>query len=813
MVHDLRLAFRQLLAKPGFAVVAVLTLSLGIGATTAIFSVVRAVLLRPLDYPQAEQLVKLTSFDRADGEAGNLSPADFFDFARDSTVFERAGANGFVGLFTMSGGAGAAERVGGVNVTDGFFATLGVQPALGRGFTADDDRPGAPVAVLLSDGFWRRRYGADPSIVGATMTLNAAPATVVGVLPAGYRHVEVNPERPADLFVPYRFDRGQANRGGHFIRGVARLKAGATVEQAQAELGAIAARLEQQYPGDNTNLEVRVTPLLDAMVAGARPVLLLLSAAVVFVLLVACANVANLLLARGTGRLRELALRAAIGADRGRLVRQMLTESAALSLMGAAGGLLVAWWAMRGLTALAASGMPRAGEIRIDGPVLLFALGAALGTSVIFGLLPALQLSRHDLHDALKEGGRHPSTVVGRGARELLIVGEVALSIVLLVGAGLLVRSVWQLQQVDPGFSAAQVLAMEVAPPLTRYPEGDQMPFYQRLETRVRALPGVTGVGAINILPLSSNYDSRGIQIEDRPVPAGQGPGPQARSVTTGYFQAMGIPLTRGRAFDARDGGAAPLVVIVSESMARKYWPGEDPIGKRITFNSGIPRERQQVVGGPGSRVVVGVAGDVKHLGLDEGEVPMFYTPHTQQPSYHTMRLVVRSASDPAQLTGAVRAELQQLDREVPLSQVTTLGAMMDKTVAAPRLRATLLGLFAMLALSLAAIGVYGVVAYLVGQRTQEIGVRLALGAGAADVLYLLMGEALRPVALGMAIGVGGAIALARLIGAMLFGVSATDVGTYVAACAVLGASAALATLIPARRALAVDAVRAIGGS
>jgi putative ABC transport system permease protein len=532
------------------------------------------------------------------------------------------------------------------------------------------------------------------------------------------------------------------------------------------------------------------------------------------VLMVAGANVANLLLARGASRLKELALRAAIGAGRARLVRQMLTESAALSMLGAAGGLALAFAATRALTVLAGAGIPRADQIRIDGPVLLFAIAASLLTSLVFGLVPALQLSQLDLNESLKEGGKQSGGVVGRGAREMLIAAEVAMSIVLLVGAGLLMRSLWHLQDVDPGFDANQVLTMEVSLPMARYPEGEQMPFYQRLEERVRGIAGVRTVGAVNILPLSSNYDSRGIQIEDNPKPDGQGEGPQARSVTPGYFAAMGIRLVAGRNFDARDAEGRQLVTVVSESAARRYWPGvADVVGRRITFNSGIPREQQQVVGGPGSRVVVGVVADVKHLGLDEETVPMIYTPHTQQPSYHTMSMVVRADAPAAALTSQVRARLSELDSQVPLSQVATLSRALDKTVAEPRLRALLLGLFASLAVALAAIGVYGVVSYLIGQRTQEIGVRRALGAGATDVLLMLVREAMRPVVLGIAGGVAGAVVLTQVLSSMLFGVSATDVTTYAVACAVLGSAALVAAIVPARRALAVDPITAVRGN
>ena len=820
-IQDLRYAFRSLAKKPGFAAVAIITLSLGIGATTAIFSVVQAVLLRPLEYPEAHRLVKMVGFDKADSTIGNLSPADFLDFQRDATSFERMGANGWVGLATISGDRGEAERAGWVQVTEGFFPTLRIQPALGRAIVPEDDRPGAPRVALLSDGFWRRRFGGDPSIIGQSMSFNAMPVTVIGVLPPTYRHLEINPERAADVFTPFRWDTAQPNRGGHFIRGVGRLKEGMSLDRGRAELLAIAARLEQQYPTDNTDQSVRVDYLLDSMVGESRPVVMLLAGAVIVVLLVACANVANLLLARGTGRLRELALRSAIGADRGRLVRQMLTESVALSIIGAAGGLVVAVFATRALTVLAAAGIPRADQVGIDGSVLVFAIIASLITSIVFGLVPAIHLSRQDLNDALKEGGKQQGAAVGRGARELLIVAEVALSIVLLVGAGLMIRSLWQLQDVDPGFNAERVLTMEVALPVARYEEGTQMPFYQQLEERVRGLAGVAEVGAINMLPLSSNYDSQGVQIEDHPMPEGQGASPQVRSITPGYFRAMGIPLLRGREFNVHDVADGQLVVIVSEAMAKKYWPGEaDVVGKRVTHNNSVPRDRQQLVGGAGSRVVVGVVGDVKHLALEEAEVPMMYEPHTQQPSYHTMRLVIRARATEgtdgtdaaAALTGQVRDALNRMDREVPLSQVATLSANLDKSVAEPRMRATLLGLFAGLAMALAAIGVYGVVAYLVGQRTQEIGVRRALGAQAREIVAMLVRESMRPVLTGIAVGLVGAIALSRVLSAMLFQVSSTDVATYAIACGGLATAALLASVIPARRALGVDPISAVRG-
>jgi putative ABC transport system permease protein len=798
----LRLALRRLAARPGFTLVAIGTLALGIGANAAIFSVVRAVLLRPLPYSAPDELIRVLGFDTDDNQVGNLSPGDFMDFARDSTRLVRMGAHGYVGSFTVAGGSGDAERVGGVNVTAGFFPTLGVEPALGRPIAAEDDAPGAATVVLLSDGFWRRRFAADPSVVGSRIQLNARPATIIGVLPASYRHVEENPDRSADVFVPYGFNTASPNRGAHFIRAVGRLGPGARLDAARLELETIAARLAAEYPISNHGQTVRMLPLHDGMVGDSRQSLLVLSVAVGLVLLIACANLANLLMAAGAARQREFAVRTALGASRGRLVSLLLGESLVLSGIGAIAGLGLAWWAVRGATVLAEASIPRSAEVGIDGAVLAFVTAIALVTAVLFGLVPALQLSTDTLPEVLKEGGRHAGGLIRHHARQSFIAVQVALAMVLLVGAGLFVRSFWQLQRVPTGFAQSQVTAMDVALPTATYPEGDQVPFYERLQERVAALPGVSAVGAINILPLSANYDSRGIQIEDHPKSDGQGEAPQARSVTPGYFRALGIPLVRGRLFDARDVEGAPRVVLVSEAMARRYWPGEDPIGRRMTFNSGIPTAEQRVVGGPGSREVVGIVGDVRHLGLDEGDVPMFYTPHGQQPSYHTMTLVVRTAGPIEGLAAAARAELRALDQSVPLYQVRSIDAVVARAVARPRIRALLVGLFAALACLLASLGVYGVVSYLVTERMHEIGIRMSLGATAGAVLGLVIGDGLRPVIAGVVVGLAGAFALGRAVEAMLFGISSRDPLTYAAAVVLLVGAALLAMVVPARRAL-----------
>lgn len=802
--------WRHLRQRPGFTLVAIGTLALAIGANTAVFSLVEAVLLRPLAFPDPDQLVQVRGYDFDDDEVGNLSPADFLDFASETRSFASMGAFGFVGSFTVAGAVGDAERVGGVSVTQGLFPTLGVPAAIGRVFSPEDDAPEAAATVVLSDGFWRRRFAADPGIVGSPILINARPSIVIGVLPAWYRHVEENPDRTADVFVPFGFNRAAPNRGAHFIRAIGRLAPGASIDAARAELETMAKRLEGEYPTSNHGQSVRLRPLADAMIADARQSLVLVSAGVALVLIVACANLANLLLAAGAGRQRELAVRMALGATRARLARQLLGESLALGVAGAVAGVVLAWWVSQTLVQLAADHLPRLSDAGINLAVLAFAAACGVGSALAFGILPAWQLSRDALNQALSVSGRQSAGTIRRGAREAFIAIQVALAVVLLVGGALLARSLWALERVPSGFTSTQVTALDVSLPTATYAEGDQVPFYERLQERIAAMPGVAAVGAINILPLSGNYDSRGVQIEDHPKPDGQGEAPQARSVTAGYFAAMGIPLVRGRLFEPRDLESGRRVVIVSEAMARQYWPGEDPIGRRVTFNSGIPREQQQVIGGPGSREVVGIVGDVRHLGLDERDVPMFYTPHAQQPSYHTMTVVVRSAGAAAGLPSAVRAALREMDPSVPLYQVRSLDQVLSRAVATPRLRAVMIGLFALVASLLAGLGVYGVMSYLVMQRTHEFGVRMSLGATGGDLRRLVLRDGLRPVVAGLGVGLCGAWALGRMAGTLLFGVSPWDPVSYTAAVVLLSVAALAATLLPARRAVRVDPVTAL---
>ena len=794
--REIRYAVRALLKRPGFTGVAVATLALGIGANTAVFTVVNAVLLRPLPYDQADRLVRLRGSGTLTRQTDNLSPMDFLDLRARARRFDGIAAyNNYAGA-TLTG-TGDAERVAGTRVTADFFSVLHVVPALGRDFRDEDDVPGATPVVILTHGFWQRRFAGDPAIVGRTIHLNGIATEVIGVLPAGFRHPFPDDAKQPDGFVPFRLDPKENNRGGHYLQAIGRLRSGASIRDGEADLVAIATDLERTYPDSNTGRSVRLEPFLDSMVGSARPALLVLAGTVAFVLLIACANLANLLMARATSRQKEIAVRQALGASRVQLVRQLLAESAVLGLAGGALGLILASWLTRTLLALGAERIPRGDAIGVDLRVLLFTAALALITALLFGAGPALYATRSHAGGALKEGGRTSDGRMHGRAQQWLIVSEIALTLMLLVSAGLLAKSLWRLESTDPGFRTDHVLTLQTSLPISRYPEGDEIPFYQRLVERLSPLPGVTKVGAVNILPLSGNYSCDGFEIEGRPSPRGQEPCAEDRSVTPDYFAAMGIPLVRGRTFTRQDTEQSPAVVIIDEKMAATYWPGRDPIGTRISHQR-VPR------------VIVGVVGGVRHFGLDRGVTPEMYTPHAQQPSYHTMNLVIRASTDPRALVPMIRRELAALDRDVPISNVLTLDDVVSVSTTEPRFRTLLVGAFAALAVLLAVVGVAGVISYTVGRRTQEIGVRVALGASQRQVVSLLLAQGMRPAAIGVGLGLLGALALTRLLAGLLFGVSTVDGPVFAAAAATLLLAALAATYLPARRATAIDPIVAL---
>jgi putative ABC transport system permease protein len=797
---DLRLALRSVLSRRWQSLLMVLILAVGIGANAAIFGLVHAVLLRPLSYADPDRLLKVQGFWLDTGTPANLSPADFYDLAAEGEVFESMGAHGWVGFFTVTG-RGTPERVGGSNVTSGFFETLGVRPVLGRLFTREDERTDAPLTALLTYAYWKTRFGGDPQVVGTSVAINAEPYEIVGVLPADYSHPEPNPEREPLLYTLYRFDPADLPRSGRFIRAVGRLREGRSLEEARAELAGIMSRLERAHPDTNLHASVHVAPLKESIVGDFRRGLLVLYGAVGAVLLIACANLANLQLAQAAARRHALAVQSALGARRARLVRQLLLESFLLALAGGVLGFFLAASA-RGVLALRA--IPRAIEVEFDATVFAFALLISAATAILFGLAPALSLSSGSLRGALVEGATKGSSA-RTGARRVLVALEVALSLVLLVSAGLFLRSLQELHAVSPGFRSDSIVTLSTSLPLARYPEGDQIPFYERLYDRVRALPGVSSVGGVNILPLSGSYSTDAFQIEERPVPEGEKPGAEARSVGAAYFEAMGIPLLRGRLFDGRDRKGSPGVAIVSEAMAEKFWPGEDPLGKRITYNRGIPEEEQKDVGGPGSREIVGVVGDVRHLGLDEEVVPMFYTPSAHQPSYHTMTLVVRASAAADSVVSAVERELASMDSEIPIYSARPLGEVLEGSIEEERFRARLVGLFAALALALAAVGVYAVMGRIVDQREREIGIRMALGANARNVVGMLVLESLKPVLWGLVAGGIAAALLTRLVQSLLFRVQPGEPLTYAAVALVLLTAALASALVPTLRAARVD--------
>jgi putative ABC transport system permease protein len=805
MLQDLRFGFRMLARKPAFTIVAALTLALGIGANTAIFSVVNTALLRPLPYKAADQLMIVWEDGSKYGFPKDTpAPANFIDWRDQNTVFESMAAIAD-NTFNLTG-AGEPEKIEGQRVSASFFPLLGAEPLLGRFFLPEEDQPAAARVVIISYGLWQRRFASDPDIAGKPLTLNDQSYTVVGVTQKDFRSpdpYQVAQEENA-LYVPIAFDSNEAsNRGGHYLIVYARAKPGVSVNQAQAEMDTIAARLQQQYPETNMSIGATVVSLREQLVGDIRPALLILLGAVGFVLLIACANVANLLLARAVARQKEIAIRAALGATRRRLVGQMLTESLLLSALGGAAGLLLAWFGLRLLSALLPPNLSQASGVAIDATALGFTFLISLLTGAFFGLAPALQSSKPDLNETLKEGGKGSSSGGRSRLRNLLVVSEVALALVLLIGAGLLINSFLRLRNVDPGFNPNNLLTMKVVLPRSKYADdAKRIAFYDELLQRVESLPGVESAGLITNLPLIFHGNNAGVTIEGRPEPPpDEIPIAIVRAISPSYFRAMGIPLRSGREFNRQDAPDAPGAIIVSETAARVFWPGEDPIGKRLkmgSFNSDDPWLS-----------VVGVAKDVRQFELDIEPKPQVYFPYTQS-GYFAPDLMARVAGNPLSLAAAVRSEVWAIDKDQPVSNISTMDLIMAESLARERFNVVLLAIFGAVAMALAAIGIYGVMSYAVTQRTREIGIRMALGASSGEVLKLVVGQGAKLVSAGVAIGIVSAFALTRLMESLLFSVSATDPATFAIISAALAAVALIASYIPARRATKVDPMVAL---
>jgi putative ABC transport system permease protein len=799
--HDVRYGARMLHRRPMFAAVAIATLALGIGATTAIFSAVHGVLLEPLPYPAPDRLVKISGVDtRRDGIALlNVSVPDVADFSRSARSFEAIGAHNHGGHFTVTGGE--AERVARLLVTSGYFRALGTVPALGRLFTPDDDRPSPPDIIVISDGYWRRRFGGRPDIVGTPLTVGGTTATIVGVLPADFLHPDPALENAPEIFALLDQDPDVSGRGGRYVRGVARLKAGTSVQEGEAELKAIAAGLEKQYPKSNTGRSVALRPLASAVTGDIRTPLLMLQGATGAILLIVCANLANLLLASGAGRASELGIRTALGAGRTRVLRQLLTEALLLSLAGGLAGAALGWWLTLGLSKLTALSPVHKDAISIDATVLLFALGVSLAAGLLFGLLPAILVARSAAPPLIRDNPRHTDGPGGRRLRSMLIVAEVATSVVLLAGAFLLLRSFWHLTNIDPGFRSRELLSLEVAIPSARYPDAAVGGFFDRLSERLRAIPGVESVGTVSILPFSGGYSCDGFQVVGRIVGEGHQPCAEVRSADAGYFMTMGIRLLAGRQFSDNDDAAAQRVIVINETMARQFFPGEDPLGKRIIYSS-----RKQ----DDARQIVGVVADVRHFGLDRDPAPEFYIPRKQPPIYNDTTIVMRVGDDPLAIVSLVRDTVRGLEPLAPIYNVRTLDQLIDRSVADAKLRTGLLASFATLAVVLAAIGTYGVMSVTVLQRRREMGIRLALGAAPSDVVRIMIVEGLRPTLTGVAIGIVGAIVMSRTVAGMLFQVQPIDPLTFASVPLIIAASGVLAAWLPARRACRIDPVTAL---
>jgi putative ABC transport system permease protein len=794
LVSDLRYGIRMLVKNPGFAAVAVIALALGIGANAAIFSVVNTVLLRSLPYDNPDRLMILRENKLPQFSEFSVSPGNFTDWQKQNTVFEQLAAIGST-AYNFTSGDAEPERLRGARVSATLFEILGAQAALGRTFLNEEDQPGQNVAIL-SSSLWKRRFNSDPNLIGQSISLSATSFTVIGVMPASFQF----PDRDTDVWTPNGFTAQLAQaHGAHYLSVIGRLKPGVTVQQANAEMITIAGRLAEQYSGSNAGWSVDVFPMQEYDVRDIKPALLILLGAVALVLLIACANVANLLLARATSRQKEIAIRTALGASRWRVVRQLLTESVVLAVIGGIVGLLLALWGTDLLLALAPQDLPRVKDVALDGRVIAFTLSVTLLTGIVFGLVPALQASRPNLNETLKEGGRG-STGGHHRVRGSLVITEVALALVLLVGAGLLIRSFYRLQQVNPGFNTTNALAVNLSLPGKKYPQADQLTaFYNQLIERVSGLPGVVSVGATQSMPIQSDY-LLGFNIQGRPPAApGEDKSTNYYAVTPDYFRAMGIRLVRGRVFTDQDRKDSPRVAIINEEMAKRYFPDEDPIGKGINVTNGPETFRE----------IVGVVSDVKQYGLAQPSTLQTYEPFLQNP-FSGMTLVVRTENNPTALNSAIRSQVLAIDKDQPIARTRPLEQIIYESVAKQRFAMLLLGTFGAVALVLAAVGLYGVMSYAVTQRTHELGIRMALGARTGDVLKLVVSHGLTLALIGVGIGLGGAFALTRLMKSLLFATAATDPLTFAGIAVLLTGVALGACLAPARRAIKVDPMVAL---
>jgi putative ABC transport system permease protein len=801
MLKDIRYGLRSLVKHPTFTIVCIVTLALGIGANTAIFSVVNAVVLRPLPFADADRLTMIWTTREANQEQP-LSFADYNDLKNQTKSFSAVGAASPLWNFTLTG-AGEPEPVQGLFVSANLFELLRVAPALGRNFSGEEDRVGGTPVAIISHALWERRYGGDQNIVGKPIAVSGINATVIGVMPPQFQFLEP----AAELWVPLSQNQfASSARNVRLLSVVGRLHDAAQPAAANAELNTIASQWTGQYPDTNAGVGLRTVPLHQQLTGKIRPALLLLLGAVGLVLLIACANIINLMLVRSASRQKEIAVRAALGAGRRRLLRQLLTESITLSLLGGGAGILLDAWGVQALLALNPIALPQYNHIGVDLTVLAFTLGASLSTGVVFGLAPAWQTLKVDLHSALKEGGRASIADAGqRRLSSLLVIAETAMAMVLLIGAGLLLKSFAHLLEVQPGFVTENVLTMQVGLPNSSYQQPQKrVAFMQQLEANLAAAPEVASVGLVTRLPLMSalNNITTFLIIEGREVAPGDRPEIDFRRASTGYFQTMGIPLLAGRLVTEQDVTSSTGAVVINEALAKRFWPGEDPIGKRISTATSSGQQTQW-------QTIVGVVGSVRHLGLDVEPRPEVYYHTNSSPPFGPV-VVLRTTEDPKRLISIARAKVREIDRDVPISNVNTMDQLVAQSVAQRRFGMFLVGIFAALALVLAVIGIYGVVSYSVAQRTNEIGVRMALGASATDVLKMVLKNGMTLALIGVALGLAAAFATTRLMASLLFEVKPTDVATFAIVSVGLICVALLACYVPARRAMKVDPLVAL---